>query len=112
MSWSATPAQELPARDELRDLAAGLRGFPEGLWPSGRRSPDVTVAATRRPPMPSDQRGPRRCGTGKRPGDTCPKPAPSPRLLRTLTPPSPHIPQPMRALPCERILRSGLPFSL
>lgn len=46
MLWRATPVQQFPARDEVHDLAAGSRGFAEGLPPSGRRGPEVPLTDT------------------------------------------------------------------
>lgn len=99
MPWSATPDQELLACDEVRDLVAGPRGFPEGLSPSDSRGPEMTVAAASQP-MPSDQRGPHAAG----PEGGQEEPARSPQrphgrlgpLLQRLLRSSPHKGAPLR----------------
>lgn len=95
MLWRATPVQQFPARDEVHDLAAGSRGFAEGLPPSGRRGPEVpltdTVSLSPRISVILHAAGPRGPPRGTFSPYACV---------------SPDIPHPTRTRSCERILHA------
>lgn len=96
-----------PCPDEVRDVAAGLWGFPNGEPPLGCQGPERPVAASCQP-RPSDQRWPWAVRALRAAGRHL---AQLRAIAGSVQGPysreSAHTSHPTRALPCERIQHSA-----